>query len=108
MPKTGFISKERGHIISIKDGILADFLKANKMGVIGMILEEYTLEKQLERVQHNSYEDGHAEGLSEGVSKGQLLLLGCIQRLKDGESESSILASGMPADTLALAKSALE
>ncbi|MCR4587133.1 MAG: hypothetical protein K5682_01880 [Lachnospiraceae bacterium] len=81
-----------------------------------MILEEYTLEKQLERVQHNSYKEGltvgrnegHAEGLSEGVSKGQLLLLGCIQRLKDGESESSILASGIPADTLALAKSALE
>ncbi len=96
----------------IKDGILVDFLKANKMGVIGMILEEYTLEKQLERVQHNSYEDGHAEGhaegLAEGVSKGQLLLLGCIQRLKDGESESSILASGVPEDTLALAKEAIK
>ncbi|MCR5031787.1 MAG: hypothetical protein K6A92_02885 [Lachnospiraceae bacterium] len=73
-----------------------------------MILEEYTLEKQLERVQHNSYEDGHAEGLAEGVSKGQLLLLDCIQRLKDGESESSILASGVPEDTLALAKEAIK
>ncbi len=100
MPKTGFISKERGHIISIKDGILVDFLKANKMGVIGMILEEYTLEKQLERVQHNSYEEGHSEGRTE--------LFSCIQRLKNGESESSILASGMPADTLELAKEALK
>ena len=96
MPKTGFISKERGHIISIKDGILVDFLKANKMGVIGMILEEYTLEKQLERVQHNSYEEGRNE------------LFSCIQRLKDGESEASILASGMPADTLELAKEVLK
>ncbi|MCR5033699.1 MAG: hypothetical protein K6A92_12680 [Lachnospiraceae bacterium] len=65
-----------------------------------MILEEYTLEKQLERVQHNSYEEGRNEG--------QLLLLGCIQRLKDGESEASILASGMPVHTLELAKEALK
>ncbi len=80
----------------IKDGILADFLTLNKMGVIGMILEEYTLEKQLERVQHNSYTDGRNE------------LFSCIQRLKNGESESSILDSGIPAETLAMAKEAIK
>ncbi len=84
----------------IKDGILVDFLKANKMGVIGMILEEYTLEKQMERVKHNSYADGLADG--------QNILFSCVNRLKDGESEASILESGVSADTLQMAKELLK
>ncbi len=58
----------------IKDGILTDFLESNKMGVIGMILEEYSFEEQVQRVHRNSYkegvEDGHAEGFKKGRAEG--------------------------------------
>ncbi len=56
----------------IEDGILSSFLEENKMGVIGMILEEYSFEEQVERVQKNAYLDGQIDILVSLISKGVL------------------------------------
>ncbi len=50
----------------IEDGILKEFLEDNKMGVIGMILEEYSFEEQIERVRRIEHREALAEGLAEG------------------------------------------
>lgn len=67
----------------IREGILAEFLKAQRAEVIAMSIFEYDQEKHMQLVKEENWEDGHAEGLKEGLKEGQdrmLLLLDYMEK----------------------------
>ena len=58
----------------IREGILAEFLKAQRAEVLAMSIFEYDQEKHMQLVKEENWEDGHAEGLKEGQDRMLLLL----------------------------------
>lgn len=86
----------------IKDGILADFLRANKAEVIGMSIFEFNREEYDNMIRAESEARGEVRGERKGIFKtlyelvkDNLLSLG-IAANKAGQSEEEF-ASGMEA-----------
>lgn len=58
-----------------------------------------------ERLERKGIEKGLAEGRVEGRAEGQNLLVAVVNRLRNGETAEQIIASGVDAQTVALAQS---
>ncbi|MGN1151754.1 MAG: hypothetical protein ACI4SN_06290, partial [Lachnospiraceae bacterium] len=54
----------------IDHGILSEFLKRYRSEVLGMLLEEFDVEKYERTIKKEGYEEGHASGLREGRAEG--------------------------------------
>ena len=54
----------------IDHGILSEFLRRNRSEVLGMLLEEFDVEKYERSIKKEGYEEGHASGLREGHVSG--------------------------------------
>lgn len=71
----------------ICEGILVEFLKAQRAEVIAMSIFEYDQERHMQFIKEENWEEGHAEGLKEGLTQGleqgqdkMLLLLEYMER----------------------------
>ena len=54
----------------IDHGILSEFLRKNRSEVLGMLLEEFDVEKYERTIKKEGYEEGHAEGHASGLREG--------------------------------------
>ncbi|MBQ7973024.1 MAG: hypothetical protein IJ291_06190, partial [Lachnospiraceae bacterium] len=54
----------------IRDGILAEFLTAQRAEVIAMSIFEYDQEKHIKQEKEESWEDGYNEGMERGMECG--------------------------------------
>ena len=54
----------------IDHGILSEFLRKNRSEVLGMLLEEFDVEKYERTIKKEGYEEGHVSGLREGRAEG--------------------------------------
>ena len=59
----------------IDHGILSEFLRRHRSEVLGMLLEEFDVEKYERTIKKEGYEEGHASGLQEGKAADILILL---------------------------------
>ena len=57
----------------IQNGILADFLRANKSEVIAMSIFEYDKEEEERKLRKAEYETGRADGRKEGMETGRVV-----------------------------------
>ena len=57
----------------IRNNILSEFLRANKLEVISMSIFEYDKEEEERKLRKAEYEAGVAAGMKAGVSKGKIL-----------------------------------
>ena len=73
---------------SLKQGILANFLRKNRAEVKRMVLTEYNEELHLKNVRKCGYEDGFECGFEDGQQ--QLLLKQIISKVKKGQSLETI------------------
>ena len=61
---------EEAIIYCIDRGILSEFLRRHRAEVLGMLLEEFDVEKYERTIKKEGYEEGHASGLCEGRASG--------------------------------------
>ena len=54
----------------IEHGILSEFLRRHRSEVLGMLLEEFDVEKYERTIKKEGYEEGHADGHASGLSEG--------------------------------------
>ena len=54
----------------IEQGILSGFLKKYRSEVLGMLLEEFDVEKYERTIKNEGYEEGHADGHANGLQEG--------------------------------------
>ena len=54
----------------IEHGILSEFLRRHRSEVLGMLLEEFDIEKYERTIKKEGYEEGHAEGRASGLREG--------------------------------------
>ncbi len=73
----------------IREGILRDFLLANKAEVKKMSIYEYDEEATKKLIAKNAYEDGMLEGITQGISQG------ISQGIAQGESRLACLIQGL-------------
>ena len=59
----------------IDHGILSEFLRRHRSEVLGMLLEEFDVEKYERTIKKEGYEEGHASGLQEGRASDVLTIL---------------------------------
>ena len=59
----------------IDHGILSEFLRRHRSEVLGMLLEEFDVEKYERTIKKEGYEEGHASGLREGRASDVLTIL---------------------------------
>ena len=79
-----------------EDFRIRSFLLENKEEVQMSVLTEYDAEEELRLIAKDSWE----EGMEKGIEKGQDMLIDVIGRLRGGEKEESILASGVDRETV--------
>ena len=90
----------------IDHGILSEFLRRHRAEVLGMLLEEFDVEKYERTIKKEGYEEGHASGLREGRASG--LREGHASGLREGhasglrEGHTSGLQEGKVGDILIL------
>ena len=90
----------------IDHGILSEFLRRHRSEVLGMLLEEFDVEKYERTIKKEGYEEGHASGLREGRASG--LREGHASGLREGhasglrEGHTSGLQEGKVGDILIL------
>ena len=65
----------------IRDGILAEFLTAQRAEVIAMSIFEYDQEKHIRQEKEESWEDGYADGRKEGIKETQQRMLLLLQKM---------------------------
>ena len=82
----------------IEHGILSEFLKRYRSEVLGMLLEEFDVEKYERTIKKEGYEEGHASGLREGHASG--LREGHASGLREGHTSG--LQEGKVGDILIL------
>ena len=68
----------------IDHGILSEFLRRHRSEVLGMLLEEFDVEKYERTIKEEGYEEGHASGLREGHANG--LREGHASGLQEGQA----------------------
>ena len=73
----------------IRDGILAEFLTAQRAEVIAMSIFEYDQEKHIKQEKEESWEDGYNEGMERGMESGRVEghKEGIEEGMKKGRSE---------------------
>ena len=54
----------------IEHGILSEFLRRHRSEVLGMLLEEFDVEKYERTIKKEGYEEGHADGHASGLREG--------------------------------------
>ena len=59
----------------IEEGILADFLRAQRAEVIAMSIFEYNEEEELKKLREGEHQTGKEEGIAEGFAKSCLFIL---------------------------------
>ena len=59
----------------IDHGILSEFLRRHRSEVLGMLLEEFDVEKYERTIKKEGYEKGHVSGLQEGRASDVLTIL---------------------------------
>ena len=59
----------------IDHGILSEFLRRHRSEVLGMLLEEFDVEKYERTIKKEGYEEGHVSGLQEGRASDVLTIL---------------------------------
>lgn len=76
----------------IANGILEDFLLANKAEVVKMTIFEYDEEQHKQTLLEEGYEDGFNAGFNDGYNNGELTKLVSLlcRKLKKGKSPSII------------------
>ena len=65
----------------IRDGILAEFLTAQRAEVIAMSIFEYDQEKHIKQEKEESWEDGYNEGMERGMERGRAEGRAEVQRM---------------------------
>ena len=55
----------------IDHGILSEFLRRHRSEVLGMLLEEFDVEKYERTIKKEGYEEGHADGHASGLQEGR-------------------------------------
>lgn len=83
--------------------VIRKFLIGNRAEVKNMCLTEYDEEKTWEIIKRDFLREGRKEGIKEGQSS----LADSIKRLKAGETEKDLLASGVDDETVRLALSCM-
>ena len=91
----------------IKDDILADILTSHRGEATNMILEEYDEDLHIKSEKEISYDMGDKHGFERGDKHGKITIVQVVKRLKNGEKTESIIADGIDADTVELAKQCL-
>ena len=66
---------EEAILYCIDHDILSEFLKRYRSEVLGMLLEEFDVEKYERTIKKEGYEEGHASGLQEGRATAILTIL---------------------------------
>ena len=66
---------EEAILYCIDHDILSEFLKRYRSEVLGMLLEEFDVEKYERTMKQERYEEGHASGLQEGRASAVLTIL---------------------------------
>ena len=76
----------------IHEGILAEFLRMNRVEVIAMSIFEYDKEEEEKKLRKAEFEAGVAEGIEKGIEKGELKAKkeAAIEMAKTGMSEVQI------------------
>ena len=82
----------------IDHGILSEFLRRHRSEVLGMLLEEFDVEKYERTIKKEGYEEGRASGLREGRAEGH------ASGLREGRAEghASGLREGRASDVLTI------
>ena len=62
---------EEAILYCIDHGILSEFLRRHRSEVLGMLLEEFDVEKYERTIKKEGYEEGHAEGHASGLREGR-------------------------------------
>ena len=62
---------EEAIIYCIDHGILSEFLRRHRSEVLGMLLEEFDVEKYERTIKKEGYEEGHADGHASGLQEGK-------------------------------------
>lgn len=73
----------------IREGILSEFLKAQRAEVVAMSIFEYDAEKHMRLEKEESYEDGLAEGRRSGLAEGRRT--GLAEGHRVGKAEALLL-----------------
>ncbi|MBP3458785.1 MAG: hypothetical protein J6K58_06220 [Lachnospiraceae bacterium] len=84
----------------INQGILRDFLLKNRAEMVGMLLEEFDVNKFLEMDRRDQREIGYESGVLQGADDA----FSCIERLRKGETEEQLLQQGYSQATIKRAK----
>lgn len=88
----------------IDQGVLRDFLLKNRAEMVGMLLEEFDVNKFLEMDRRDQREIGYDNGLKEGLQQGIDNAFSCIDLLRKGETEDQLLHKGYSKATIKRAK----
>lgn len=88
----------------IENGVLKDFLLKNRAEMVGMLLEEFDVNKFLEMDRRDQREIGYDDGLQEGIQQGVDDAFSCIDRLRKGDGEEELLKLGYSQVTIERAK----
>ena len=81
---------EEAILYCIDHDILSEFLKRYRSEVLGMLLEEFDVEKYERTMKREGYEEGHAEGHASGLREGR------------AEGHASGLQEGRASDVLTI------
>lgn len=73
----------------IDKGILSEFLRGNRMEVLGMFLEEFDAEKYERSIRREGHDEGHKEGVKEGI-RCTIEILQEINQTRDKAKEKMI------------------
>ena len=79
---------ERAVSECIQEGILEEFLRANRAEVIAVSIFEFDKDEEEKKLRKAEYEAGKLEGIEEGINKGKIEMI--RQMLKEGESIEKI------------------
>ena len=73
---------ERAVTECIREGILADFLSAQRAEVIAVSIFEYNEEEEMRKIRASEYKSGREEGIAQGIEQG--IKLGIEQGIEQG------------------------
>lgn len=92
----------------IDRGILKDFLLKNRAEMVGMLLEEFDVNKFLEMDRRDQremgYDSGYDSGYGNGLQQGLEDAFSCIDGLRRGNTEKQLLEQGYSQETIKRAK----
>ena len=72
---------------SIELGILKDILRSNKVEILGMMLEEFDVEKYERTLLEQGIEQGLQQGIEQGLQQGLAAMIKVLRPLKSSKEE---------------------